>query len=291
MSSITEVTNKGWVVADGWQCGGTNPKTGQVPIGSAKNVAMVKGKGLVLTVPRQSSTAKILSVAEVQFPQAMLGGVLEVEAQLTAVPGTCMGIFTSHADSGLDQPLGWQDEHDIEMLSTSLFKQVGGQPAGISMVFYEPKYVQIGLVLERYLVGGLSLLTMFDVRSDSDGRKSYTNQGFPAGVDPTKGFHTYSISWFPTTSNSNPARMTEIRFDGKLQNAPKIFSSIHPSSLVLNHWTNADSAWSGGPPTENSALIMKRVVAYYDRSVSIAAGAQVSKNTACTRAKACQITI
>jgi hypothetical protein len=56
-----------------------------------------------------------------------------------------MGIFTSHADSGLDKPFGWHDEHDIEMLSTSLLKQVGGQPAGLNMVNYEPKYVILSL--------------------------------------------------------------------------------------------------------------------------------------------------
>lgn len=84
-------------------------------------------------------------MAEAEFGPALLGGILEVEAQLTSVPGVCMGIFTSHADSGLDKPFGWHDEHDIEMLSTSLLKQVGGQPAGLNMVNYEPKYVILSL--------------------------------------------------------------------------------------------------------------------------------------------------
>jgi hypothetical protein len=53
MSSINEALNAGWVVADGWQSGGANPYTGQVPIGSAKNVVITKGKGMVLTVPSE----------------------------------------------------------------------------------------------------------------------------------------------------------------------------------------------------------------------------------------------
>ncbi|KAJ9093055.1 hypothetical protein QFC21_006548 [Naganishia friedmannii] len=263
MSSINEALAAGWVVADGWQCGGANPYTGQVPMGSAKNVVITKGKGLVLTVPSQSKTAKTFSVAEVEFGPALLGGILEMEAQLSSVLGSCQSIFTSHADSGLDKPFGWHDEHDIEMLSTSLLKQVGGQPAGMNMVNYEP----------------------------TNGSKVYSNQAFPAGIDPSKGFHTYSISWFPSTSDSNPAKMTEIRFDGKLQNAPQGYASKKPSALIINHWTNADDHWSGGPPTQDSALIVRRAVAYYDRPDSVTPGARVAKDTTCSRAKACQVTI
>ncbi|KAJ9112086.1 hypothetical protein QFC22_006385 [Naganishia vaughanmartiniae] len=286
MSSIDEALNAGWFAADGWQCGGANPYTGQVPIGSAKNVVITKGKGLVLTVPGQSKTAKTFSVAKVQFAPALLGGILEIEALLPSAPGTCTGIFSSHADAGLDKPFGWHDEHDIEMLSTSLLKQVGGQPAGLNMVNYDPTYLR-----HRYLLGSKSSSTDLLYLGIRNGTKAYKNQLFPAGIDPSKGFHTYSISWFPSTSDSNPAKMTEIRFDGKLQNAPRAFASTHPSSLIINHWTNGDDHWSGGPPTQNSALIVRKAVLYYDQPNAVAPGARVAKDTTCSQAKACQVTI
>lgn len=55
-----------------------------------------------------------------------------------------MGFFTSHSDSGLDTPLGWNDEQDIEMLGVSLLKAQTTpyyQPPGIQMTNYRPSYV------------------------------------------------------------------------------------------------------------------------------------------------------
>lgn len=39
-------------MADGWQAGAVNDLTGQVPMGSAANVAIVPLEGLALKVPR-----------------------------------------------------------------------------------------------------------------------------------------------------------------------------------------------------------------------------------------------
>jgi hypothetical protein len=89
----------------------------------------------------QDKNARFLSVAEVQFPDATLGGVFQITAKLTAVPGVCMGYFTSHSDAGLDEQLGWFDETDLEMLSASLLKTQTSpyyQPAGIQMMNYRP---------------------------------------------------------------------------------------------------------------------------------------------------------
>lgn len=159
LDTVEHVEDRGWVVADGWQAGGENPITGQVPIGRRENVVIQKGEGLALKVPRESvfpaevyrtplrlcagqdKDAPFLSVAEIQFPDATLGGVFEVTAKLTSTPGVCMGIFTSHADAGLDESFGWGDETDIEMLSASLLETQTSpyyQPAGIQMMNYRP---------------------------------------------------------------------------------------------------------------------------------------------------------
>jgi beta-glucanase (GH16 family) len=92
-------------------------------------------------VAGQDKTAKQLSAAEIQFPDAALGGIFSVTSKLTSIPGTCMGIFTSHSDAGLDVPLGWHDEHDIEMLGASLLTTQTKpyyQPAGMQMTYYRP---------------------------------------------------------------------------------------------------------------------------------------------------------
>jgi hypothetical protein len=52
LTTVQQIRDQGWVVADGWQAGAVNDLTGQVPIGSAANVGIVKGEGVALKVPR-----------------------------------------------------------------------------------------------------------------------------------------------------------------------------------------------------------------------------------------------
>ncbi|KAJ9105031.1 hypothetical protein QFC19_003662 [Naganishia cerealis] len=117
LTSLNEVYQAGWEIGDGWQAVPTNDVTGQVPWAAESNVELIKGEGLRLKVP---------------------SGVFEIEAKVTTVPGTCMGMFTSHADADLPEPLGWQDMQDIEMLSASILQATSLQPAGIQMINYDP---------------------------------------------------------------------------------------------------------------------------------------------------------
>lgn len=233
----------------------------------------------------QDKNSPTLSVAEIQFPDAALGGIFEVTVKLTSTPGTCIGIFTSHADSGL---LGWNDEQDIEMLGASLLKAQTSpyyQPAGIQMLNYRPSYVLL-------LFPILPLSSILILRS-RDGAKSGegSDQPFPTGVDPSKGYHKFEIAWYPTTSDSNPPRLTKYRFDGKLlTNAPKRYPSVNPSVLVLNHWSNSDPRWSAGPPAQDAIMYVKKIVAYYDKPERMATGTGVLKGT-CDRAMACKVTV
>lgn len=85
--------------------------------------------------------------------------------------------------------------------------------------------------------------------------------------------------------------MTEIRFDGTLlTNAPKVYAGEHPSSLVVNVWSNADPRWSAGPPVQDAIMYVKKVVAYYDKPARMETGTGVLKGT-CDRAAACRVTV
>lgn len=53
LNSVADAQRQGWIVADGWQVGGRNPRTGQVPIGHPANLQIVKGEGLAMKVPRK----------------------------------------------------------------------------------------------------------------------------------------------------------------------------------------------------------------------------------------------
>jgi hypothetical protein len=126
--------------------------------------------------------------------------------------------------------------------------------------------------------------------SDGTPSPAGSSSAFPAGIDPSQAFHTYSISWFPSTSTNNPSKITEMRFNGNLLNAPRLYSSVNPSSLILNHWTSADPRFSAGPPTQDAVIYVKKVVAYYDKPARMETGTGVFKDT-CSRATACKVAI
>ncbi|KAJ9093056.1 hypothetical protein QFC21_006549 [Naganishia friedmannii] len=261
MTSIAEVTAAGWEVSDGWQAGGASDK-GQSPIAHKQNVQIVKGKGLAMTVPAQPDGATY-SVAEVVYGIPTFGGIFSVEAQLTEISGSCMGFFTYHADPG--SALGWEDEQDIEMLGESLFQAGSGGPGGMMLTNYNP----------------------------ANRDPTTNNKLFPSNVDPSTGFHHYTISWFPAGSDSNTPKTTEYHFDGKpMAEKPNKYASTHPSHFIINHWTNGPNGWTGGPPNKDAVMTIKRATMYYDSAtLPIDNTSKVSKDTTCSKEKACKVTL
>jgi hypothetical protein len=85
-----------------------------------------------MLILEQTKDARSFSVAEIIFPDIILGGVIEAEIKMTGVSGTVLDFMTTHADNTLDSGnLGWQDAQVIELLSN--------QPGGINMVNYDSK--------------------------------------------------------------------------------------------------------------------------------------------------------
>lgn len=161
MTSMDQFYQAGWTVSHGYQAGATNEYTGQSPIASENNVKLVRGQGITLTVPGgefqrtrldlriliradhfstsgQSRTASTFSSAEIIFPDIALGGIFQVEARMTGVSGVIFGVFTNHADPW-NASLGWNDEQDLEIISSALMTSNGYNPPGIQMTEFDPK--------------------------------------------------------------------------------------------------------------------------------------------------------
>lgn len=159
LTSLDSVTTAGWEISHGWQVGPSNPSTGRRAIANENNVQLIPGQGLRLKVPsefaeslirsrkahhiplsEQTKDAGSFSVAEIIFPDIVLGGVIEAEIKMTGVSGTVLDFMTTHADTTLDSGnLGWQDAQAMEFLSNSLLSSAGTQPVGINMVNYDSK--------------------------------------------------------------------------------------------------------------------------------------------------------
>ncbi|KAK4039208.1 concanavalin A-like lectin/glucanase domain-containing protein [Parachaetomium inaequale] len=78
--------------------------------------------------------------------------------------------------------------------------------------------------------------------------------------DPTETFHEYRIDYLPG----------RVLFyaDGELlarMAGPAVPSS--PGHLILQHWSNGNERWSGGPPARDAALVVRSVKAYFNSSM------------------------
>ena len=77
--------------------------------------------------------------------------------------------------------------------------------------------------------------------------------------DPTADFHEYRIDYLPAHVYFYVDDVMLGSTDG-----PAVPAS--PGHLVLQHWSNGNELWSGGPPSENSVVSVQHVRAYFNSS-------------------------
>lgn len=75
--------------------------------------------------------------AEISFPDVALGGVWEVEAQVTGVAGILFNTFTIHGDPW-SAPLGWKDEQDLVVYTSALLASTPYHKAGMQINNFDP---------------------------------------------------------------------------------------------------------------------------------------------------------
>jgi beta-glucanase (GH16 family) len=79
--------------------------------------------------------------------------------------------------------------------------------------------------------------------------------------NPTTDFHEYRIDFIPN----------KVLFYADGQLLGQINGSAVPTMaghLVLQHWSNGNPLWSGGPPTTNATLAVNYVKAYFNSSTA-----------------------
>lgn len=77
--------------------------------------------------------------------------------------------------------------------------------------------------------------------------------------DPTKDFHEYRFDFLPG----------RVRFYADGENLAEMNGDNIPSSgghIILQHWSNGNPKWSGGPPLSDAVVWVKSVEAYFNSS-------------------------
>ncbi|KAK3902783.1 hypothetical protein C8A05DRAFT_43860 [Staphylotrichum tortipilum] len=173
----------------------------------------------------------MVPVAELDTRRLDVGwGSFRVSMRVPAVAGTCAAFFWYFNDT---------QEIDIEFLTRDFHPSNATFP--------------INLVLQSRA----SALAGFD--ASRTGPQTFIQTHLP--FDPTASFHEYRIDYLPST--------VHFYADGALlavMSGAAVPTS--PGHLILQHWSNGNPSWSGGPPAADEAVLAVRYVkAYFNSSM------------------------
>ncbi|KAJ4264747.1 hypothetical protein NW762_004990 [Fusarium torreyae] len=183
------------------------------------------GGGLELRVGSTISNDNAVSGSEIDTSRLDLHwGSFRAGIKLTSTKGTCAAFFWYYNDT---------QEIDIEFLSQEFDHDKGIYP--INLVVQSKKSMEAGY----------------------DASKTGTYKRVNLDFDPTDTFHEYRFDYIPG----------QVLFyaDSKLLVLMK--GDDMPSvggHLILQHWSNGNPLWSGGPPTKDAIVTVSYVKAYFN---------------------------
>ncbi|PHH61060.1 hypothetical protein CDD81_828 [Ophiocordyceps australis] len=189
----------------------------------------IGGSGLELGVGSQLVQGEAVPVAEVDSARADVHwGSYRAGIKLTAVPGTCSAFFWYFNDT---------QEIDMEFLSHEYEARLGQWP--VNLVVQSRKSQEAGY----------------------DARKTGLFRRVMLGFDPTAGFHEYRFDYLAD-------RVVFYADGNKLADMAGGDLPSSPGHLVLQHWSNGNPLWSGGPPREEALMTVSYVKAYFNSTAS-----------------------
>ncbi|KYK54583.1 glycoside hydrolase family 16 protein [Drechmeria coniospora] len=168
-------------------------------------------------------------VAEVDSSRLdMQWGSYRAAMKLPTVSGTCSAFFWY-----------WNDTQEIDMEFLSREFDASKKLYPVNLVIQSPKSMEAGY----------------------DASKTGTFKRVNLGFDPTDGFHEYRFDYLPG----------RVLFYADSQMLTEMTGDVMPSGaghVILQHWSNGNPLWSGGPPTQDALLTVSYVKAYFNSSGS-----------------------
>lgn len=77
---------------------------------------------------------------------------------------------------------------------------------------------------------------------------------------PGQDYHEYRFDWTPSGIS--------FYVDGKYLQTFDNYDPAAPGNLIMNHWSNGNEGWSGGPPAQDAVLTVSYVKAYFNSTNS-----------------------
>ncbi|KAH9433604.1 hypothetical protein MCOR02_005651 [Pyricularia oryzae] len=185
-----------------------------------------KAAGLDLVV-RSKVVDDMVPCAELDSTRSdLLWGSFRAGLKLTKDPGTCAAFFWYYNDT---------QEIDMEFLSQEFDASKNVFP--------------VNLVLQSRAAAEAGY------NAQATGNFKKINLPF----DPAQDFHEYRMDFLPgrVIFYADGQPLAEMTGDA----VPD-----HPGHLILQHWSNGNALWSGGPPTRDAMLTVAYVRAYFNSS-------------------------
>ncbi|KAJ3475274.1 hypothetical protein NLG97_g9516 [Lecanicillium saksenae] len=160
--------------------------------------------------------------------QDIFWGSFRAGMKLTAVKGTCAAFFWYFNDT---------QEIDMEFLSVEYDQENRTYP--VNLVIQSKDSAERGY--------------------DASGTSTYKTINLD--FDPSVGFHEYRFDYLPGKVYFYADSKLLAQMEGA--EVPN-----HPGHLILQHWSNGNAKWSGGPPQEDATIAVSYVKAYFNSSES-----------------------
>ncbi|CAM1502820.1 Fc.00g075960.m01.CDS01 [Cosmosporella sp. VM-42] len=148
--------------------------------------------------------------------------------KVTDINGTCAAFFWYFNDT---------QEIDVEFLSQEFDREKDSYP--INLVIQSKESMEEGY----------------------DASKTGTFKRVNLTFDPTEAFHEYRFDYLP----GQVLFYADSTFLAKMEGRDIPSTGGH---LILQHWSNGNPEWSGGPPAEDATLTVSYVKAYFNSSDS-----------------------
>jgi hypothetical protein len=107
----------------------------------------------------------------------------------------------------------------------------------------------------------LVLQSKQSLKNGYDASDTGTYQKFNLTFDPTTAFHEYRFDFLP----GRVLFYADSEVIGVMNGSAV---PTHAGHVILQHWSNGNPLWSGGPPTTNAYLTVSYVKAYFNASES-----------------------
>ncbi|KAL7918526.1 glycoside hydrolase family 16 protein [Trichoderma austrokoningii] len=197
--------------------------------------------GIALVVGSSVGNSSV-PVAELDSARSdMAFGSYRAGMKLTPVNGTCAAFFWYFNDT---------QEIDMEFLSREFDAKKKIYP--VNLVIQSEASLQAGF----------------------DASKTGTFKVVNLTFDPTAGFHEYRFDYLADRVLFYADSQLLAEMDGT--SVP-----TSPGHLILQHWSNGNPLWSGGPPEQDATMTVSYVKAYFNSSDS---DVQSSWNSGCQKA-------